>query len=180
MKGKGKHNNLFTSASTINNSVIAETKKTMISFLTVMSMGVCQGSERETQQCGCKCLVPSFPGKHRDQGLLQWEGRHLLRARHLYQQQILIFSSLKTKLGKKKKKNRLKPSMFIYTHVPISISKYVFFVSYPASHSIFKLTCITFMLLQQLVVELHHLLVLFELQQALAEVEGQRKAHFFQ
>lgn len=84
MKGKGKHNNLFTSASTINNSVIAETKKTMISFLTVMSMGVCQGSERETQQCGCKCLVPSFPGKHRDQGLLQWEGRHLLRARHLY------------------------------------------------------------------------------------------------
>lgn len=62
MKGrKGKHkSNHFTSASTINNSVIAETKKkTMNSFLTVMSMGECQGSERETQQCGCECFLLS-------------------------------------------------------------------------------------------------------------------------
>lgn len=34
--------------------------------------------------------------------------------------------------------------------------------------------------LQQLVVELHHLLVLFELQHALAQVESQRKTHFLQ
>lgn len=40
--------------------------------------------------------------------------------------------------------------------------------------------CVTFMLLQQLVIELHHPLVLLELQQALAQVEGQRKAHFLQ
>lgn len=36
------------------------------------------------------------------------------------------------------------------------------------------------MLLQQLVVELHHLLVLCELQHALAQVESQRETHFFQ
>lgn len=36
------------------------------------------------------------------------------------------------------------------------------------------------MLLQQLVVELHHLLVLFELQHALTQIESQRKAHFLQ
>lgn len=34
--------------------------------------------------------------------------------------------------------------------------------------------------LQQLVVELHHSLVLTELQHALAQVEGQRKSHFLQ
>lgn len=38
----------------------------------------------------------------------------------------------------------------------------------------------TFVLLQQLVVELHHPLVLLELQQALAQVEAQRKTHFLQ
>lgn len=40
--------------------------------------------------------------------------------------------------------------------------------------------CVTFMLLQQLVIELHHSLVLLELQQALAEVEAQRKTHLLQ
>lgn len=36
------------------------------------------------------------------------------------------------------------------------------------------------MYLQQLVVELHHAPVLLQLQQALAEVESQRKTHFVQ
>lgn len=36
------------------------------------------------------------------------------------------------------------------------------------------------MLLQQLVVELHHSLMLLELQQALAEVQRQRKTHLLQ
>lgn len=40
--------------------------------------------------------------------------------------------------------------------------------------------CVTFMLLQQLVIELHHPLVLLELQQALAQVKGQRKRRFLQ
>lgn len=39
---------------------------------------------------------------------------------------------------------------------------------------------VTFMLLQQLVIELHHSLVLLELQLALAEVEAQRKTHLLQ
>lgn len=39
---------------------------------------------------------------------------------------------------------------------------------------------LTFMFHQQLVVELHHSLVLLQLQQALAEVESQRKTHFLQ
>lgn len=39
---------------------------------------------------------------------------------------------------------------------------------------------LTFMFLQQLVVELHHSLVLLELQQALAEVQSQWKTHLLQ
>lgn len=85
----------------------------MNSFLTVMSMGGCQGSERETQQCGCECLVPSSSGKQRDQELLQREGSRLLGARHLYWQQIFIFKLKKLKVCKEKKAQKREVWLFI-------------------------------------------------------------------
>ena len=146
----------------------------MNSFLTVMSMGGCQGSKRETQQCGCECLVPSFAGKHRDQGLLQSEGRRLLAATHLYQQQISIFLSRKMKVCEQIE------LVYIYSCTYFYIKTRLFVPSHCFKQRPRTNIYITFVLLQQLVVELHHLLVLFELQQALAQIESQRKTHFLQ
>lgn len=177
MEGKAKHkNHHFASAPTINNSVTPETKQTMNSFLTAVSVSGCRGNERETRQCGCECLVSLFlsPGKQRDQGLLLHEGGRLLWAGR---SQRIVSLKLKTKgvqekRKKKKKKKRVSsPYFFIKLHP---------FISSAASNSQLDTNRVTFVFLQQFAVELHHLLVFFELQHALAEVEGQRETHFLQ
>lgn len=72
---------------------------------------------------------------------------------------------------RKKKKRVSSPYFFIKLHP---------FISSAASNSQLDTNRVTFVFLQQFAVELHHLLVFFELQHALAEVEGQRETHFLQ
>lgn len=102
------------------------------------------------------------------------EDRRLLRARHLYWQQIFLSSKKKVCKGE-----RNKACLYILMYLFLYQSTSFCFLPLPQT-LIFTLTCITFMLLQQLVVELHHFLVLLELQHALAEVESQRQTHFLQ
>lgn len=88
----------------------------------------------------------------------------------------LFFHGKQRDLELQKRKTK---HVYIYSCTYFYIKKCLF-VSSRALNLTFTLAYITFMLPQQLGVELHHLLVLFQLQHALAEVESQRKPHLFQ